>query len=354
MTTHAAKSPENKSQSGAKAVSQKQKAGKSSFSFISDLPEAVAQIQLQKMANNSPQASLQRAIMKIINTGNTTIQPKSTQLISPKSANQMGRILQSGSANTGTELIQRKGDDPREGFASNPLAGWNPTNGPIRFPHRGEAQDPSAIQDSEADQQAPIRGEPLLPPNAMGLYNSYASMSSGDANEKCEKAANEIGNALSEVGAVEYLSVNIWEKDGDDDPKNHYVVIFNGNVVDATAQQFPGMSATITPLNQWLQNLRGFVPPHRFCKYVQGGWAECKAFGNPLVNKNYWIDEGIPLYPYTEKKIKIAKYNAERNEIERQKHNEEFQKRQARMFKEVRNERRRKALLNRIGISKKK
>jgi hypothetical protein len=56
MNTHADKKQENKNQSVASAVSQKQSGGKSTFQFVDNRPEAVAQRKLEKMANNSPQA----------------------------------------------------------------------------------------------------------------------------------------------------------------------------------------------------------------------------------------------------------------------------------------------------------
>ena len=56
MNTHADKSQENKSQSVANDVSQKQSGSESTFQFVDNRPEAVAQRKLQEMANNSPQA----------------------------------------------------------------------------------------------------------------------------------------------------------------------------------------------------------------------------------------------------------------------------------------------------------
>jgi hypothetical protein len=56
MNTHADKTQEKKSQSVANTVSQKQRRGESTFQFVDNRPEAVAQRKLQEMANNSPQA----------------------------------------------------------------------------------------------------------------------------------------------------------------------------------------------------------------------------------------------------------------------------------------------------------
>ena len=56
MNTHADKTQENKSQSVANAANQQQSDGESTFQFVDNRPEAVAQRKLQEMANNSPKA----------------------------------------------------------------------------------------------------------------------------------------------------------------------------------------------------------------------------------------------------------------------------------------------------------
>lgn len=67
MITHADKTKENKSQSGAKAVSQKQSNAVSTFQFVDNRPEAVAQRKLQEMANNSQQVKQFKAFQEMTN-----------------------------------------------------------------------------------------------------------------------------------------------------------------------------------------------------------------------------------------------------------------------------------------------
>lgn len=62
MNTHAEKKQDNKSQSVANALSQKRSGGKSTFQFVDNRPEAIAQRQLQEMANNSPRAMQLKAM----------------------------------------------------------------------------------------------------------------------------------------------------------------------------------------------------------------------------------------------------------------------------------------------------
>ncbi|WP_197714561.1 eCIS core domain-containing protein [Nitrosomonas supralitoralis] len=56
MNTHADKAQENKGQSVANELSQKQSGSESSFKFVDNRPEAIAQRKLQEMANSSRQA----------------------------------------------------------------------------------------------------------------------------------------------------------------------------------------------------------------------------------------------------------------------------------------------------------
>ncbi|MEM9276790.1 MAG: hypothetical protein AAGA80_28205, partial [Cyanobacteria bacterium P01_F01_bin.143] len=67
MNTHADKTQENKSQSVANAISQKKGSGESTFKFVDNRPEAIAQRKLQEMANNSPQVAQLRAFQNIAN-----------------------------------------------------------------------------------------------------------------------------------------------------------------------------------------------------------------------------------------------------------------------------------------------
>jgi hypothetical protein len=70
MNTHADKTQENKSRSVSATGSQMQSGGKSTFQFVDNRPEAIAQRKLQEMANNSPQVSQLRAFQKMLNPQN--------------------------------------------------------------------------------------------------------------------------------------------------------------------------------------------------------------------------------------------------------------------------------------------
>jgi hypothetical protein len=67
MNTHADKTQDNKSQSVANQVSQKPIDSTSTFQFVDNRPEAIAQRKLQKMANSSPKVKQLRAFQDMVN-----------------------------------------------------------------------------------------------------------------------------------------------------------------------------------------------------------------------------------------------------------------------------------------------
>ncbi|MCX2493009.1 hypothetical protein OQX63_05970 [Pedobacter sp. PF22-3] len=73
MDTHADKTQENKSQSVASTIAQKQKNVESTFQFVDNRPEAIAQKKLQEMANNHPRVMQLRTIQKMANNNKTQV-----------------------------------------------------------------------------------------------------------------------------------------------------------------------------------------------------------------------------------------------------------------------------------------
>jgi len=74
MNTHASKKQENKSQSMASEVSRKQRSSESTFQFVDNRPEAVAQRKLQELINKSSRAEKASQLSAIINSKEATIQ----------------------------------------------------------------------------------------------------------------------------------------------------------------------------------------------------------------------------------------------------------------------------------------
>lgn len=78
MNTHADTTQDNKSQSVANDVSQKQISGESTFQFVDNRPEALAQRKIQEIAKNSPQAK-QAAQLQGMADYHSAHQPKPIQ-----------------------------------------------------------------------------------------------------------------------------------------------------------------------------------------------------------------------------------------------------------------------------------
>jgi len=71
LITHADKTQENKSQLAVSEAAQKLGSGESTFQFVDNRPEAVAQRRLQGMANNSQQVSQLRSFQEMANNHST-------------------------------------------------------------------------------------------------------------------------------------------------------------------------------------------------------------------------------------------------------------------------------------------
>jgi hypothetical protein len=100
MNTHTDKTQENKSQSVANTVSQKQ-SGESTFQFEDNRPEAIAQRKLQEMANNSPQVSQLRAFQDMANKNSQAKLTAQFQSMAGNSSSQKQQPIQKKENKTG-------------------------------------------------------------------------------------------------------------------------------------------------------------------------------------------------------------------------------------------------------------
>jgi hypothetical protein len=101
MNTHADKTQENKSQSVSNGESQMQSGGESTFQFIDNRPESVAQRKLQEMADNSPQVSQLRAFQDMANNSPQAKQTAQLQVMADNNSAQQLQHIQKKENNTG-------------------------------------------------------------------------------------------------------------------------------------------------------------------------------------------------------------------------------------------------------------
>ena len=88
MNTHADKTQENKSQSDSNRESQMQSGGESTFQFVDNRPEAIAQRKLQEMSNNSTQVSQLMAFQDMSNNSPQAKQTAQLQSMTDNSSSQ--------------------------------------------------------------------------------------------------------------------------------------------------------------------------------------------------------------------------------------------------------------------------
>jgi hypothetical protein len=101
MNTHIDQTQENKSQSVANAVSPKQNRKESTFQFVDNRPEAIAQRKLQDMANNSPQVSQLMAFQDMANNSPQVKQAAQLQAMVDNHSSQQQQPIQKKENNTG-------------------------------------------------------------------------------------------------------------------------------------------------------------------------------------------------------------------------------------------------------------
>jgi hypothetical protein len=101
MNTHADKTQENKSQSVSALDSQMQSGVESTFQFVDNRPEAIAQRKLQETVDNSPQVSQLRAFQDMANNNTQAKQVAQLQARADKHSAQLQQPIQKKENNTG-------------------------------------------------------------------------------------------------------------------------------------------------------------------------------------------------------------------------------------------------------------
>lgn len=117
MNTHADKTQENKSQSVANEVSQMQSVGESTFQFVDNRPEAIAQRKLQEMANNSPRVLQLRSFQEMANNSPQAKQATQLQAMLDNYSAQQQQSIQKKENNTGLPDNLKSGIENLSGYS---------------------------------------------------------------------------------------------------------------------------------------------------------------------------------------------------------------------------------------------
>lgn len=117
MNTHADKTQENKNQSAANALSQKQSSSKTTFQFVDNRPEAIAQRRLQEFANNSPRVSQLQALQNMANNSPWAKQAAQLQIMADTHSAQQQQPVKKKENNTGLPDNLKTGMENLSGYS---------------------------------------------------------------------------------------------------------------------------------------------------------------------------------------------------------------------------------------------
>jgi hypothetical protein len=117
MNTHADKSRENKSQTVSHGESQKRSSGESTFQFVDNRPETVAQRKLQEIANNSPQVSQLRAFQDMANNSPQAKETAQMQSMEDNHSAKQRQPIQKKENNTGLPDTLKTGMENLSGMS---------------------------------------------------------------------------------------------------------------------------------------------------------------------------------------------------------------------------------------------
>jgi len=117
MDTHADKTQENKSQSVASTIAQKQKNVESTFQFVDNRPEAIVQKKLQEMANNNPQVAQLRAFGHMASNSPQAKQSAQLQAMANNHSAQQQQPIQKKENNTGLPDKLKAGIENLSGYS---------------------------------------------------------------------------------------------------------------------------------------------------------------------------------------------------------------------------------------------
>jgi hypothetical protein len=140
MNTHADQTQENKRQAVSAVDSQIQSVGKSTFQFVDNRPEAVAQRKLQEMANNSPRVKQLRAFQDMANNSPQVNQAAQLQSIADNHSAQQQQPIQKKENNTGLPDNLKTGMENLSGMSLDDVKVHRNSNKPAQLQAHAYAQ----------------------------------------------------------------------------------------------------------------------------------------------------------------------------------------------------------------------
>jgi hypothetical protein len=140
MFAHAYKKTENKSQLVSNGESQKQSGGESTFQFVDNRSEAIAQRQMKEMANNSPQAVKLKALQVMANNSQQFHQVAQLQTNKANHSSQNQLLIQKKENNTGLPDHLKTGIENLSGMSLDDVKVHRNSDKPAQFQAHAYAQ----------------------------------------------------------------------------------------------------------------------------------------------------------------------------------------------------------------------
>ena len=140
MKTQADKTQENKSQSVSSGKSKLQSIGKSTFQFVDNRPDAVAQRKLKEMANNSPQVSQLRAYHEMANNSPQVKKMVQLQALANNHSSQQQQTIQRKENITGLPDALKSGMENLSGMSLNDVKVHRNSDKPAQLQAHAYAQ----------------------------------------------------------------------------------------------------------------------------------------------------------------------------------------------------------------------
>ena len=140
MSEHADQTEENKSKSVASSVAQMKTSGEPTFELLDTRSQAVAQMKLQEMANNSPQVSQLQSFQEIANNSSQTRQVAQLQAMADAFSAQQSPTIQRQENNKGLPDTLKLGMENLSGLSLDDVKVYRNSDKPAQLNAHAYAQ----------------------------------------------------------------------------------------------------------------------------------------------------------------------------------------------------------------------
>ncbi len=195
MNTHADKSQENKSQAVANSLPKLQSESESTFQFVDNRPEAIAQRKLQEAINNSPRVQPLKAYQEMANNSPQVKQLRASQLMAD---NFTSKPVQQEENNTGLPDNLKSGIENLSGYSMDDVKVHYNSDKPAQLQAHAYAQGTDIHLASGQEKHLPHEAWHVVQ-QKQGRVQPTVQMKSGvsvNDDKELEKEADNMGEQV--------------------------------------------------------------------------------------------------------------------------------------------------------------